>query len=426
MLRHFKVFLFLFSSTALSASAQNWNWTSDIVQISGAEVSTLQSSMQSHKLNFSHKKKLSQSWSWTTDADARFLQLSSQTGARQTESQLQARDVSLSYSAQKTSFVGKAGLFFEKWGSTDVVNPLDRLSSKSFLFTVSPEVLTDPTLKLGWLGANHSYELFFVPKRSVTQFPNENSAFLPRRQFYDEVYTLQPDAFLEYKYTEAQELGNPRANNVGFKYSGFFRNGEWALYYYEGLRQIPYLKPKVVSGLPNGNIIKPLAPIELQRIESREQMSGLSASFAVGDTLLKYAGTVTKPSEEKYFKPSTEEVFSVEQPWSLSKNFSSLQILQYYLVRPDSELTNNSLSISALLGQKAMWLSRWSYRESWRFTAGITLAESGLWLTQVEKVNSSHWTTSVSAAQFYVKQEQSNLKYLDKKSLVLLSLKYSL
>ncbi|MCB0390493.1 MAG: hypothetical protein KDD58_04345 [Bdellovibrionales bacterium] len=173
-------------------------------------------------------------------------------------------DASQSYiESSKGNWRLRLGSQIHNWGVLDLYSPADVVNTSTLYDPLDPKKLGAVGLDLTWSTFGKKWQLLYLPIRRPTQFPEENSRWLPRQIITgsdsNDINIYLPQQ-LDYQYDKSIELDNAFKNNFGTKFSFTLDEWDWNIIYFYGLSTLPQMEIEatVIASVldpKNGNLV---------------------------------------------------------------------------------------------------------------------------------------------------------------------------
>ncbi len=247
----------------------------------------------------------------------------------------------------------RAGNQTYNWGVFDIYSPGDITNTTTFFDPLNTIKIGATSLDLTWSQLGRVFQILYMPKRSGSRFPEENSRWLPREIIINpggiDADILLPDN-LNYSYQRPIEIEDALKHNWGSRFSLNFNEVDWQIFYFEGVSPRPHLDVEITVDTtiidPSTNkVLGLLVQPDVTLIPSffKQQTIGNSLVWAPEWGILRFETVYSKVQLTHEFidRNLFQTALGIEKTWAWS-SYSLLTQVQYYKSHQESRVTNTT------------------------------------------------------------------------------------
>lgn len=242
----------------------------------------------------------------------------------------------VSYNFQKRSLFISLGVKPLGWSGTDIINPMDSLSSVDLTDPLKPRSRSIPGLFITQnLALQMSLDFIWVPEQFTSLLPSSKSSWFPQDVKFpieNEDAELRLPKQAEYDIKKTKHLNESKKNNFGIRWSKTMDSYEFSLSYSESQSSLPILAPTLngdLLSLTPKLIVQLNNPIEITPIYYRQKTwSGYTSFPFIFESGIKLAIKNSQPVGEAKSLTANQTLSVL----SLEKNTSIGPTDIYYLI----------------------------------------------------------------------------------------------
>ena len=265
----------------------------------------------------------------------------------------------------------KFGINRHSWGVTDVVNPLDVVSSRRYLDPLNAEKRGTPSVDLIWEREKWRAEAVYVPVRFEAILPGDKSRWLPRDVTYNRSLGGQKiiiaDQF-KYSIRDKRELDDALKNNFGFR--GDYRGGslDVTTVFFQGAPTAPAIFPVQVDSILINSNVAAATHIALEPRYYLRRTAGLGATWTLDSSIVRFAYANSDRVTQGADLPGWSQigVLGIEKNFSIGQTTLNA-LLQYSYGAHETSVDNTLTSIDRIFDRALMLGLNLTTSSDWTF-----------------------------------------------------------
>lgn len=281
----------------------------------------------------------------------------------------------------------RGGFFTPSWEGTDGLNPMDIASVRDWSDPLRSNTLGSAGVQFGFSTASSEFEIFWVPRQTLSRLPGESSAWWPRRLRFplrNEGLELQLPDQVDYQIYPREELNYALSNNAGLRWQLHGDAGDLAVGAFEGAAEAPLFSPLLYATAISTKSFLLIPPIQITPVDYRRRtMSGL-ISFPWDGWIFRAAIRHDQPVGTDYRLPgwSEQAIAGFEKSFDHSGNTVTLIFQGSWGRRADDA---SLLSVNDLFDRAILAGVRWPLGEFWTvMISGFRTPRDGAYFFQSE------------------------------------------
>jgi len=339
-------------------------------------------------------------------------------------------ELTLSY--QKIARRLKLGYSYRSWEGTDVINPMNLLSSDNYRDPMHSRKQSGYGVFYDDAIGNWEWDATYLFQQSTPLLPEEESPWWPRNLYLpteSDQLSLQIPENMRYRILDREVLDHAFENNWALRIQHHFDDFDLAVGAMEGLSPLPILSPLVnvapIQIYPK-EIYRLQSPIEIKPIFYRQRAVAGKLVWTLGDTIIRFSTNHVQPLGDDTRLPGWSDLYVIALERSFYFSGQMLTLLAQYMDsrRPDAQ----GLSILTSLYEKSYFTGlRWAPNENWTVMLAFfqeTKFHSYFFRPEINWRFEENWNLGLEG-YFFEGSEESGLGTYNKNDAGYISLKRS-